>query len=328
MLIVRTVMNKMRYLIIIISLLILPGCGIMTLFTGGNKPPLQVIDIHTGTEGLKMDFMKDMPLSTYRVAEKGIPIMITLNLENKGAARLGEDTTIAVNTDKSYIILDKYITNIAMEGKTPEHPEEGEKAKLTFSGMIQPLRMEREDTRVDVTACYRYSIEGHYSICIDTDQANLRTGTKACSIDDNGNLGSLSGQGGPVGSNKIEAIFNENLDSITPEFMIHVRNFGEGRIFSTSKTPGELCSSALKDDSSFNVVFVKAYLAGREFICDPNPLIMDPEGDDNYVLCRNAGYTISANTQSFTSSLVIQMEYNYVDSISQPVTLERIKTIN
>jgi hypothetical protein len=307
-------------------LLTLSGCSVISGLFGGGNTNLDIPDIHKGTEGLKMSFEKNQPLSSYKVTDAGTPITITVNLENKGTSVLAEDTTIVVNADKSYIALDNDRSNVVLQGIT-ERYSKGESAKLTFTGMIQPLRLSEDTTIVSVNACYRYSIEGHYSVCIDTDPSNIKTQKKACSSADNNKLGSLGGQGGPVGANKIEVVLNPRLNTLKPQFMVYVKNFGSGRAFDAFASPATLCSSGLTDSSALNIVYVTAKLADKEFKCSPNPIVINPE-DENFVICSNDGFSVSTDTASYSSSLIVYMVYDYFDSISQEISLKKVKTTN
>lgn len=317
-----------KLILVIICIFILSGCtALIGIIGGGGSPGLTFEAVHKGTEGLKMSFLENQPLSNYKVAGKGTPIIISLSLENMGAIDLVKGTTIAINTDKSYIVLDNDRTDVELAGRTIESPT-GEKGVVTFTGMVQPLKIDEDETVIDATACYRYSVEGHYSVCIDTDTANLRSEKKACSYKDNSKLSSLSGQGGPVGASEIEVVLKEDLNSVKPQFIVHIKNFGRGRIFNAFIIPSDLCSSALKDASSLNVVFVNAKLADKTFKCEPNPVILDPESEDNYVVCSNEAYSIPSGTSSFWSSLLVYIVYDYVDTTSKQITIQRIKTTN
>lgn len=321
-------MLRIREIIFLLAIILfLPGCNLLTGILGGGNTDIKVPNIHTGSQGLKMSFVENQPMSSYRVTEtEGAPIIITLTLENMGTSLLAEDTTITVNTDNNYIVMDNDRANVALQGKTQERPLAGEKTTVTFTGMVQPMKIEDDKSVIDVSACYRYSVEGQFDVCIDTDPANLRTGKKGCSSKDNSI--SSSGQGGPVGASKIEVVLNEHLNSVSPKFLVHVRNFGKGRVFDAFKSPSALCSSALSDASSINVVFVGAKLAGLEFKCEPNPLVLSDVEENNYVTCSNAGYGVSTDTSSFASSLVVYMVYDYIDSISKEITIKKIKTTN
>ncbi|MBI2142058.1 hypothetical protein HYU15_01035, partial [Candidatus Woesearchaeota archaeon] len=143
-----------------------------------------------------------------------------------------------------------------------------------------------------------------------------------------------SGQGAPVAVTKIEPkIFpegsGEKIAFVKPQFVISVKNSGNGEVLNPSADMGSACSSELAADKSsesfkriWNVVDVKATLSGKELDCSPVPLRL--RGKEDFVRCSvKDGDKINADMPGYVAALTVDLSYGYTSTIAKEVTIRR-----
>jgi hypothetical protein len=148
-------------------------------------------------------------------------------------------------------------------------------------------------------------------VCVDPLFYQVTSQQKACTPTD---ISMGGGQGAPVGISYV------GVDMVGDKaiFEINVVNQGGGRVLSPD-TDIRSCEGNLEYTDLDKVYVRNVQLSGGSKInCNPT---------DNYVrLTNNQGkiictFDISGASAAFESPLVIELEYNYVDSITQPVKI-------
>src|SRR3989338_1715197 len=220
---------KTRLIILIIAILIIVGCNGGT----GKEAPITDINVYQGTDGITMEFIKNMPPDKLLENEEfSIGLLIKnkgafdVNVPEEGKSLSDEDKLksglIAVTVEEDYMgeidfssdtILDPRNSNIQMQNqnKGMQFIELRGKSRFNVDGeqtikrfdtvtkLIDP-RSEVHTSDIFVTACYVYQTSAVADVCVDTDIYGTRPGEKACAMATK----SMLSQGAPVAVTKVE----------------------------------------------------------------------------------------------------------------------------
>ncbi len=291
--------------------------------------------IHSGTEGIKMEFLENSPPPEIMAPFKnddGYPFTLGIKLVNNGAVNV-ENGWMTLSLEEDYMKVDDFRRSFSLEGKSISNPV-GESEIIIFNGITKKFKEGQSDkykSTILATTCYKYKTEMKEDMCVDTDVLGLEKKKQPCKVSDI----TSSGQGAPVAVSKIEAkmIPEGNSDGIAfvrPQYIIHLKNAGDGEVMNPSLDPEPACSSDLIADKNsdaykkaWNFASVSASLSGKELICAPNPVKLK-DNDDTTVRCTTKEEDkIDANTPSYRSPLVILVDYGYTTTISTEVMLVR-----
>ena len=322
-----------RKILIILALtiiLIAAGCK-----TKGNGSDI-ILEVHTGTDGLVMDFLENAPPE--EVYEDGI-VPVYVQMENKGAFDIN-DGYLALGYEKSYMSVHSWqteepVTNqlsedlvqFSLKGKSSSNIDGDNKIvnlKLT-AGRIEE-QSERHESAILITSCYKYETEVEETACVDTDIYNLKKRDKTCEAKDL----SLSSQGAPVAVDEIEVKMLPHMDEnkIKPQFIIHAKNEGDGEVIREGSVE-KACSSAPLSFDDYNRIAVKAFLSDKQLDCDlageSNAGEMRLTEREGYIVC-GLEEGIGEEKGTYSTPLVVLLDYGYTHSISSSVTIKKILT--
>lgn len=317
------------YILLIIMILSLTGC---TAFKRkGDEDEKNTYDVHTGSVGLDLRFVKDNP-PTDIFSNQDLQFMI--EVRNKGTHSItgaqeaflyltGFDTSLIPMPFTSDDIYN--CANGPLEGKSLFNPEGGYAICDEFSttgGMVLGKIDEYKPTIV-ATACYKYFTDASIPICVDPDPTKIME-NEACQVKD---VAALGGQGAPV------AVSGVSVDSFQGSTLVKIKlkNVGTGRVVdrdavrssgispTTGNCPFELKYQGL-DKVHYNSNDIRL---GTEIIpeggnCQPaSPItLIDGEG---VLYCKF--YFDGSNTAAFSTALNIRLEYGYMDSIKKDVRI-------
>jgi len=324
-----------------ISLLLLAGCSSGPGKNSGGKDmsaklPFAYAAVHSGTEGIKIEFLPNAPPSELLAPFKSgssYPFKAALKLSNKGAFDV-EDGWVVLTSEEDYMKLDSFKTAFSLKGKSIFNPG-GDSGIEVFDGSTKPFREGQSEKHKSIivlaTLCYKYRTDVKTDVCIDTDVLGMSQKKKVCSVKD---VSLSGGQGAPVAVTKIEAkIFpegsGERIAFVKPQYVIHIKNTGDGEVLNPSADMSSACSSELvsnRDSDAFkkiwNIATVSASLSGKELVCSPNPIRLRAKED--FVRCSLRDEDkIDANIPSYTAPLTITFNYGYTTTISKEVTVIR-----
>lgn len=320
---------RLMILILPVAILLLVGCE---QGGGDGKLPFSYENIHTGTDGVKIEFLSNSPPSELPAPFKSgnnYPFKAAIKASNKGAFDV-ENGVIAMTVENDYIAMDEVSKQFSLKGKSVFNPL-GDSDIIVLSATTKKFRegqAEKHKTLMIAEACYKYRTEVKAETCIDTDVLGVTTKKKTCAIKEM----TFSGQGAPLVVNKIEPkIFpeggSERIEFVKPSFVIHVRNAGDGQVVNPNFDIASICTSDFAADRNsdfyrrvYNVVDIKATLSGVELECSPRPLRLT--GKEDFVRCsvKDDG-KISASTPSYIAPLYISLDYGYASTVSKEVTL-------
>ena len=196
-------MNKKNLAIILISIIVLTGCG------SSPKDTLDDIEFHKGTKGLVVEFTKN---TLDEVVEEG-RIYATLELKNIGASDIKEGILVP-SVEQDYVEIDSWkipdnfrtardnVLLFNLKGKSLSL-QKGE--KQIVSAIINTKKIEDTRNKIESTLvfnmCYPYSTILSETICIDTDPEGLSVAKKTCESKD---ITTMGGQGAPISITKVE----------------------------------------------------------------------------------------------------------------------------
>jgi hypothetical protein len=307
--------------IAVVLLLIAVSCS-----QGGIKE----VDVHTGTDGLVMQFEPMAPPST---AFEGDAIPITLKLMNKGAQDI-QNGYYTISVEKAYMTLEGQPTeSFSVNGRTAYDPRGGELLirKGAFVGYLDPMT-ETLSTSMTATACYGYKTTASANVCIDTDLFGQNP-QKVCSVSDV--QFPANGQGGPVAITRIEPKMKQHPDDpnkIIPQFLVYIANRGNGQCIEPSKT-NAACTGASISPEYWNTAVVKVSLLDQQLDCRPKirPDYTGAEGHikfsrdaskEDFIRCELAE-GIEKVRGTYTSSLQADIEYGYTTTISSKLQIKK-----
>ena len=300
------------------------------------------IKVHEGTEGLKMEFLEKSPPDEVYVGEK---FPLTVELSNKGAFDI-KNGVFALGIERDYIWApSEYIDNpikFDLMGRSAYDPIGGfDRKTIELTAKNLDPQSETHTTTVALTACYPYRTEATAQVCIDTDIYGRRLEEKVCTTETL-SMGTIEregqelprGQGAPIAITKIEQKMmphNESDELITPTFMIYVRNMENGLPVDIN-VYDRACLATGISKQAWNVVSAKVYLSDRSVQLDCTPKL-DPKSSDktghiklekqeDFIRCSlNEGIPKTLGT--FTTPLMVDMDYGYTFTISKNVMIRR-----
>jgi hypothetical protein len=315
------------FVFILAVFLLASGCG-----NGGGKPiGIDYGSIHTGSDGIKLEYVSNAPPSEVLAPNSGsanYPFKVAMILKNKGAFDV-ENGMVALTVEDDYMNVDSTSKIFSLKGKSIFNPA-GDEELMAFTATTKKFKegqSEKHGSIIVATACYKYQTELKVNECIDTDILGYSKRQKTCTTKDE----DFSNQGAPVAVTKVESkIYSEGdgqkVDFVKPQYIIHIKNVGGGQIFNPQADLGTFCSADFntKDPDSFrrvwNTVSVSAKLSDKDLICQPNPVKL--RSSEDVVRCSVKDEDkVPAQITSYYSPLIITLNYGYTTTITKDITI-------
>jgi hypothetical protein len=318
--------------------------GILLVFAISCVPERPVdIRVHEGTEGLKMDFLESSPPDEVYV---GDIFPVTLDMQNKGAYDI-ERGVIALGIEEGYVeirspeYMDKLL-GFDILGRSAYDPIGGiDRKTIVLKARGLDPQSETHTTTVAVTTCYPYKTEATAHVCVDTDIYGQRQAEKVCTpqtlgmgIIKRGGQELPRGQGAPIAITKIEQkmmMHPENDELIKPQFMIYVKNMGDGLPIDVGVYE-EACTATGISNQAWNVVGARVYLSDRSVQLNCTPKLEPGSGSkagyiklekqEDFIKCT-LEEGISKAMGTYTTPLMIDLIYGYTFTISKEVLIRR-----
>lgn len=292
----------------------LSSCGYIT-----TKEQIKIPEVHKGTQGAVLTFLKDMPPSELyedRSFEAGIKI------QNKGATDIRRGM-LAIGVEEQQIITDGSADErFDLDGKSVFNPA-GSQDILRFKIKTRTLgpQLEHYPTEITATACYQYKTEATALMCIDPDLTGM-VKTKPCVVRKQTFSG---GQGAPVAVSSVEPkmLFHEDAAKIQPEFYITLQNVGQGDAMMKDKVY-DACTGKSLGTESWNIVELNAHLSETPLKCRPEKIKLTRE---TRVVCT-LEEGIDKSQGAYTAPLSIEVNYGYRDRIVKKIEIKKITAKN
>jgi len=303
------------------------ACMIVIMFItgcagGSSSGPVVDVGYKSGTEGLKMEFLDNMPTDSLFAGEM---FNIGLNLENVGAFDIDKGIiTISGFARKQYNFPNGNSQEFQLRGKSQYEPK-GEVAPviLEAQSICYPSMAEQVRTNITTlfraTACYSYATVANAQVCIDTNPlASQGAGKKICEV----KAVTLSGgQGGPIAVTKVEPSMIPVGQNVKARFMIFLKNMNSrGMVFSPSAVDSNCESPYLQD----KIIFA-ATLSGTHLYCNPAGEINLRLGEETRVICE---MDLNKAGGVYETQIAMSMEYAYSQDIAKKVNVNKPLNVN
>jgi hypothetical protein len=311
----------MKYTLVIIAVLLAAGCG-------GFSRPVYDYDYREGTSGLVISFVPNTPPDE---VHENSNFLIGVDVANEGAYDIIdgifvlslEDDYVEIMDWKGYIMQGRQAQNkkayFDIEGKSQMVPEGGlDRMTIRAQTNVLDVQTETRTTHIILTACYPYKTIMAQDVCVDPDPLNTRL-EKPCEVSSI----SLDGQGAPVAVKRIDTEMLESADSDTvmPQFTLTLKNVGDGEVFDASRVQ-EACSSDPLAREDVRYLSVSARLIDQGLECRPQPAHL--QKGQSKVRCTLEG-GIDRASSTFIAPLVVELDYGYAKTISQPMVIRRMQ---
>ena len=290
----------MKWYLFVLLLVILTSCQ-------SSKPQAgSLIDYRTGSEGLRVQFVPNLPPTTLYETEN---LNAMLDIYNVGASAVGGpgdriylsgfDPRIVTGIPSTGMQIPK------IEGKS-QFNSQGDFDRVSFDGTIARLQGDMYPAPLLATACYEYSTVASNTVCVDPDPFGTGVRTKVCTPT---NLG-MGSQGGPVAVSNIEVDARPGKTA----FRIHVSNVGGGDVFKLSSSTLARCnpydSKGLTYDELDYVQLADVQVGGTSIRQSCKPLDNGDialRGGSGVVYCE---FGTAGNT-AYVTPITVTLKYAY-----------------
>ena len=296
----------------------------MLIFTGcrvrrpGEPEERAPVDIYTGTKGVELNFVKDLPPS--KIYDTSALTLIT-ELRNLGTSDVSGRCFLHLSgfDDRIVQILTKTKPCGQLDGKGILNPEGGfDTQEFTTDRIYLPEGTDSYKPKFVITTCYDYETIANPLVCIDPNLYSIQPVEQACQVKD---VLMSGGQGAPVSVTRVDVDMMKNKIL----FKIHIANQGRGQVLRTgiglTGYGPNSCPFNL-EYNDLNIVDYSVDMRGGSLIkCAPEmdgPRVRLVDNKAT-VFCT---FSISGE-YAFTTPLNIRLNYGYMDSISKEVEILR-----
>jgi len=304
---------KTPIIILLIASLLITSCEMMPTKKEAKKEPTGL----TGNQGIEINFIPNMPPARVYPGK----ITILLRAENKGTSKLEQEkgTLYLSGFDPKIINIDKQNNEVKkeipeLEGRGP-YRTQGDIDQIEFTGNINKLSVEKYNTIILATACYKYKTKASTEVCIDPNPFTPTQQPKICTPTD---IDLKSGQGAPIAVTKIEV----DAAKEKTRFRIHIKNTGKGTAFDESKISKCSPYSEGLSFTDINLIKVeKVTVAGTELEnCKPltNNNLRLTEGEGT-LYCEFE----TQGTGAYITPISITLSYGYRDTTTKQIEVRK-----
>jgi len=304
-------MKKTIALLLII--VTITGCQFMPV----KKEQIAVPDIHTGVNGVTLEFLENAPPA--EIYEER-PFDIIVKVHNQGANDIRGGMLLIGVEEQNVELAGQKDTRFDLAGKSAYNPEGvfDMKQFRATARKLGPAAGKIYPTTVTATACYAYKTAATALVCIDTDLLGI-VKNKPCKTSTQSHG---SGQGAPVAVTSVvpKMLPHADPDMITPEFTISIANRGVGDVVAGEKIY-EACSGKKLGQESWNAVKISASLSDQYLECKPS--VLKIVTGENKAVCTITG-GISKELGTYLAPLSIELDYGYMSRKVKSMSIIRL----
>ena len=283
---------------------------------------------YTGTDGLKMEFLKENPGELFENESFAIGLLI----RNRGPYAINSTDPAKINImfDEKYLkrefiertTTDSDYENIFLEARSMSNPL-GDEKYYEFDFVAKEFSSKRESvtTKISYTLCYPYQTVLSTDVCIDAEKNLLVSASnKACIVKE---YSGGQGQGGPLVISRVIPEVHATGRYIQPSFQIYLENKGEGYVLNAKDDQYTCDFRDFSNSENWNKISVQAQLSGQDLICTPKELRLLTT--ENYVRCRLPVALLenySRGKNNYASILTVTLNYGYYSTKTMDITIK------
>ena len=297
----------MKWLALI--LILLAGCQ----FGSQKKETFEIPEIHSGTEGLVMEFIENAPpKETY---ERSL-FPIVVEMKNRGAYEI-RGGIFTVGYENQYMsIKEQDVGRFDLPGKTMYNPE-GEFIRIPITAEAKQLgpQQTKYDSALSFNACYAYRTEASAFVCVDTDLLGQNK-NKVCSPSD---VDLKQGQGAPIAITSLETrmLPSENPAMARADFIIHFDNLGTGEPMSSREIVDACTGKPVGEWGTISIA--SARLSEKQLQCNPKTIKLGER--DNKMVCS---VEVEKIRGTYNAPVRIDLDYGYMQTINTGVAIVKV----
>jgi hypothetical protein len=272
--------------------------------------------VQSGTQGIDARFLPGYPpYSLYDTTE----FVAIAEIWNKGNhdMELGECFVELIGYDQNIIrgvfSRQSCSSGAVFEGKKTYNLEGSfNQVEFKSTNVMLPFGVFDYPVNLNLVACYGYQTTANPLVCVENSLYTVTSEQKSCFVKD---VSMGGGQGAPVGLSYVGV----DMAGDKAIFEINVINYGSGRVLSPLSSLSN-CPNTL-EYSDFDKVGYSVELSGGSLIdCKPRDGLVRLSNNQGKIICSfNIG-----SAQAYETPLMVRLDYNYMQSLLQPVKI--IKT--
>lgn len=304
-----------KSVLLVLFLLVLVSCA-----RKSTEP--QVTDFRYGTEGIRMEFVQNLPPPRLFDRE---PFNVMIQVENRGTTTIGQqDGSIFLSGFDNTIITGINTNGIPIpevEGRGPFIPKGGINV-VNFKGVIQSLsgkRIDKYQPTILATACYHYETVASAQVCIDPNPYAATSQQRVCSP------GTISpgSQGAPIAVTSVQV----DPSPGKTRFTINIQNVGGGDVF---KFGGQYLNKCSPYDAGLGFDEIDFVLVADVSISGTKLAGCKPVDNQGFVRLANGmaslycEYSGMLGQSAYLTPLNIILRYGYRQSIARPIEIRPI----
>ena len=307
-------------ILVILILMLLVSCGPRA--NAGDQPletEAALLAASTGTQGVVTSLQSNYPPNLVYDQNELIALV---EVANKGNFNLEpQDCFVEITGFDSNIISGDFSRPIScaytmreLEGKSVYNTE-GTSNQLEFrsQSINLPDGVPEYSPTLNILTCYYYLTKASPSVCIDPAFFQVTSEQKSCRP---ANVIMGAGQGGPVGVSYVGV----NMAGSKAIFEINVKNFGTGRVLSPDSDILYCGQDMLEYEDLDRVGYNARISSGGYLNCRPTDGFVRLNNGQGKIICDYE----SNEHAAFETPLMIELEYNYIDSFIKEIKI--IKT--
>jgi len=299
-------MKKSLFILVLFFVVFLSTCQ-----QGVQPKDSQIVSTISGSEGLRVNFLENLPPSRLFDNEQ---FNAVVQVENRGASPVGGpgDKVYISGFDPSKISgVSTFGAQIPpLRGRDPHVPEQIDLNTVSFKGIVGLLKntgIVQLPVRILLTACYSYESLASPQVCIDPNPFSPNLKQKVCTAQP------VSGgtQGAPVAISSVDVLPSPG----NTKFKIYVNNVGGGRVFKSGLGALAKCSPFSGDWLTFNEL---DYVEVEDVIVSDVSIknSCKPLDNNNLRLTNGQGvfwceFNRIRGTSAYQTPIIIKLRYGY-----------------
>ena len=276
--------------------------------------------VQTGTQGLEIKFLQNYPPPM--IFDQNDLIAI-IDVRNRGNHDLeAEDCFVQITGHAPDIITGGFnfprscAENIGvLEGKNIYNVEGGfNQIEYASSNIALPIGVFEYNPTLNIKACYNYQTIANPQVCIDPGYPHqIAPEQKACDYETKRVVSGGGGQGAPVGVSSVRV----DMAGSKVFFEINVQNYGKGTVLSPFSDIRNCGEASLERTDVDKLIYTVSLAGGSLISCSPGDNFVRLNNNQGKIICSFNVPGFSA----FETPLLIDLDYNYIQSYKQPLKI-------